>query len=99
MPLSPLIGMALPAIGPIAVVAKIPTSWKKKFFQVPPWLSSTTLAWSLGHMFTGVMAPYAMLAMDLILFPAFLLMKKKFEHDHGPVGSPWPVWLPQPKVA
>lgn len=74
--LSPIVGMALPAIAPIVAVAKMPKTWKDMFFKLPPWASSSLIAWKLGHMFTGVMAPYAMLSMDLILFPAFLLMKK-----------------------
>lgn len=91
--LNPIVGLALPAVGVILIATKVPAHWKRQFFRVPIWLSSSAVAWKMGHLFTGVMAPYAMLIMDAVLLPAFWLMKRHHEKKYGPVES---ISLPKP---
>jgi hypothetical protein len=79
--LSPIIGLALPAIAPLAIIGKLPKPAKKVFFKIPAWLSSTALALGTAHLlhFTGVLAPYAIIFIDLVLFPSILLMSWWFQ--------------------
>lgn len=89
--LNPIVGMALPALGVILTASKIPPKWKRQFFKIPIWLSSTLVAWRVGHMFTGVLAPYAMFTIEAVLLPTFWLMKKLHEKKYGKIE---PIKLP-----
>lgn len=85
--MSPISAMAIPALGPLIILMKLPANLKKWFFSIPLWASSIAIAWSFGHMFTGVMAPYAIVVMDLVLLPGFFIIKKLYERKYGKIPS------------
>ena len=73
--------LGLPACAVLLFVAfKLPPKAKDWFFKVPVWMTATAISWGLGHfMVAGVMGPYAILVMDLVLTPGFWAIKKSRE--------------------
>lgn len=58
---------------------ELPDHWKRKFFQLPLWFSSTLIAIVVGFILQGVMGPLTGFITDVLLFFAFLLMRKRLE--------------------
>jgi len=73
--------LILPALVIVGFIAwKLPEKAKDVFFKIPVWISATGISWGLGHfMVAGVMGPYAILVMDLVLMPCFAIIKKARE--------------------
>lgn len=76
-----LVMLCLPALAVLFFFAfKIPPKAKDAFFRIPIWISSTVLAFLVGHlMLSGVMATYAALMMDVVLMPGLWAIKKSRE--------------------
>ncbi len=69
--------LGLPAATILLFVAfKLPPKAKDVFFKAPIWLTATAISWGVGHfMVAGVLGPYAIMVMDLLLMPGFWLIK------------------------
>ena len=57
---------------------EMPRNMKKKFFKIPIWASSSTIAIIVGTVGRGVLGPMTGFATELILFPGLYLAKKHF---------------------
>lgn len=91
--LNPVVGMSLPAFTIAAFVAwKMPPKVKRVFFTIPIWISSTLIAIKIGHSMRGVLGPYSMLICDIVLAPAFWIMKWFHERKYGPVPTYKEAW-------
>lgn len=61
------------------VAVKLPPKFRDIFYLVPTWISSALIAWLIGHHMGGVMGGYAGLVCDIMLMPAFAIMKRRRE--------------------
>lgn len=92
-----IIMTALPAAVMITFVRyKITDKFKKILFSIPVVIPATLISWVVvGHIMTGVMAGPAILLCDLLLCPAFILIKNGYEKRcwasgrHPYEGIPW----------
>lgn len=81
-------------LSPVAIVLfffalKLPKNLKKMFFKVPIWISSTAIAFLVGHLFLhGVMASYAALIMDAFLMLGLSAIKKQMDWSDRKVETP-----------
>lgn len=75
---STILMIFLPAVVvTFALAFKVPRHWKEKFFKIPVGISATVIAFLVGHfMIQGQIAMFAALAMDMLLWTAFLIVRK-----------------------
>ena len=71
-----LIMLFIPVVGIVGLIYKLPEKWKANFFKIPTFVTSTACSFVLKLFVHGVMAPYAVIIGDLILYPLFCLWKK-----------------------
>jgi hypothetical protein len=65
----------IPVIGIVGLIYKLPETWKANFFKIPTFVTSTACSFVLKLFVHGVMAPYAVIIGDLILYPLFCFWK------------------------
>jgi hypothetical protein len=64
-----------------AISKKLPPRAKEIFFKIPVAISATAVNWIIIHaIIHGVGAGYALLLGDMLLIPAFSLIKKYHQH-------------------
>lgn len=91
-----LLQLGLPAIAISLFVAfKLNHKQKGFFFKIPVLISSTILAFLIGHAATGVMGFYGAIICDLLLFPVFLLIKKTWERKEAKTNPEFAMALEQ----
>lgn len=69
----------IPGLSAFLFIAfEMPHELKRVFLKIPPWISSSLIAWPIGILGRGVLGPMTMYMTELILLPGIWIVHKHF---------------------